>query len=73
MPNPDELRMDDLNPFALILIAEALLRSPLAEATVGNPQGVLVPIRRRDCAGWAGVRITVEAIRPAQAGGIDGN
>lgn len=67
------MEMEDLNPFALILIAEALLRSPLAEATVGNPRGVLVPIRRRDCAGWAGVRITVEAIRSIRDGGTDGH
>lgn len=57
-----DLHTVGLNPFAVTLLAESLLKSPLAPMTVGKPQGFFFPVNRGDCAGWAGVRITVEAI-----------
>jgi hypothetical protein len=58
----NDLQVVGINPFAVILLAESVLKSPLAPMTVGKPQGFFFPITREDCAGWAGVRITVEAI-----------
>lgn len=57
-----DLHTIGLNPFAVTLLAESVLKSPLAPMTVGKPQGFFFPVNRSDCAGWAGVRITVEAI-----------
>lgn len=57
-----DLHTIGLNPFAVVLLAESVLKSPLAEMTVGKPQGFFMPINRADCPGWAGVRITVEAV-----------
>lgn len=55
-----------LNPFAVQLLAESMLRSEhLAPLSVGNPQGFFFPVQREDCPGWAGVRITLEAVRPS--------
>ena len=55
-----------LNPFAVQLLAESMLRSEhLAPLSVGNPQGFFFPVQREDCQGWAGVRITLEAVRPS--------
>ena len=59
-----DLHTVGINPFAVTLLAESLLKSPLAPMTVGKPQGFFFPVNRSDCAGWAGVRITVEAVRP---------
>ena len=58
----NDLHTIGINPFAVTLLAESVLRSPLAPMTVGKPQGFFFPISRSDCAGWAGVRITVEAV-----------
>lgn len=58
-----DLHTIGINPFAVTLLAESVLKSPLAQMTVGKPQGFFFPINRSDCAGWAGVRITVEAVR----------
>lgn len=53
-----------LNPFAVQLLAESMLRSEhLAPLSVGNPQGFFFPVQREDCPGWAGVRISIEAVR----------
>lgn len=60
-----DLHTVGINPFAVTLLAESVLKSPLAQMTVGNPQGFFFPVNRSDCAGWSGVRITVEAVRPA--------
>lgn len=57
-----DLHTIGLNPFAVTLLAESLLRSPVAQMTVGKPQGFFFPISRSDCPGWVGVRITVEAV-----------
>ena len=60
-----DLHTVGLNPFAVTLLAESLLKSPLAPMTVGKPQTIEFPVRREDCAGWAGVRLTLEAIPAA--------
>ena len=60
-----DLHSVGINPFAVELLAESVLKSPLAPMTVGKPQGFFFSVRRSDCAGWAGVRITVEAVRPS--------
>lgn len=62
-----DLHTIGLNPFAVTLLAESVLKSPLAPMTVGKPQGFFFPVNRSDCAGWAGVRITVEAV-PSSGG-----
>ena len=64
-----DLQTVGINPFAVTLLAESVLKSPLAEMTVNKPQGFFFPVSRSDCAGWAGVRITVEAVpveKPAE-------
>ena len=58
----NDLHAVGINPFAVVLLAESVLKSALAPMTVGKPQGFFFPITRGDCAGWAGVRITVEAV-----------
>ena len=63
----NDLQTVGLNPFGVQLVAESLLKSPLAPLTVGKPQAIFFPVSRSDCAGWVGVRITVEAV-PASGG-----
>lgn len=58
-----DLHTVGLNPFAVSLLAESLLKSPLAPMTVDKPLGFFFPVHRSDCEGWVGVRITVEAVR----------
>lgn len=54
-----------LNPFAVQLLAESMLRSEhLAPLSVGKPQGFFFPVQREDIPGFVGVRITLEAVRP---------
>jgi hypothetical protein len=60
-----DLHTAGLNSFAVTLLAESLLKSPLAPMTVGQPQTFEFPVQRSDCPGWVGVRITLEAI-PAE-------
>ncbi len=62
-----DLHTIGINPFAVTLLAESVLKSPLAPMTVGKPQGFFFPIQRSDCPGWAGVRITVEAVPATDA------
>jgi len=57
-----DLHTIGINPFAVTLLAESVLKSPLAPMTVGKPQGFFFPIQRSDCPGWVGARITVEAV-----------
>ena len=52
-----------LNPFGVQLVAESLLKSPLAPMTVADPLAMFFPVQRGDCAGWAGVKFTFEAVR----------
>lgn len=61
-----DLHTVGLNPFAVQLLAESLLKSPLAPMTVGKPQTIEFPVSRGDCAEWAGVRITLEAVPKQQ-------
>ena len=58
----NDLQTVGINPFAVTLLAESVLKSPLAPMTVGKPQRIAFPVNRSDCAGWTGVRITVEAV-----------
>ena len=51
-----------LNPFAVQLLVESLLKSQLAPITVGKPLKIEFPVQRGDCPGWVGARITLEAI-----------
>jgi hypothetical protein len=62
-----DLHTIGINPFAVTLLAESVLKSPLAAMTVGKSQGFFFPIQRSDCPGWAGVRITVEAVPTTDA------
>ena len=61
-----DLQTVGINPFAVQLLAESLLKSPLAPMTVGKPQTIEFPVQRGDCAKWAGVRITLEAVPKQQ-------
>lgn len=51
-----------LNPYAVQLLAESLLKSPLAPMTIGKPFEFYFPVQRSDCAEWIGVKITLEAV-----------
>lgn len=59
----NELQTVGLNSFAVQLLAESLLKSQLAPISADEPVTFLFPIQRSDCAGWRGVRITLEAVR----------
>lgn len=61
-----DLHTIGINPFAVTLLAESVLKSQIAPMTVGKPQGFFFPVIRGDCPGWKGVRITVEAV-PSEA------
>jgi hypothetical protein len=51
-----------LNPFAAQLLAESVLKSPIAPESVADPKTFFFPVHRSDCLGWCGVRITFEAV-----------
>lgn len=51
-----------LNPFAVTLLAESMLRSEYVKHCGTKPLSFNFPVNRSDCAGWAGVRITIEAV-----------
>lgn len=57
-----ELHQIGLNPFAVQLLAESMLKSAYVQQRGTEPLTFEFPVRRGDCPGWAGVRITVEAI-----------
>jgi len=59
----DDLHAVGINPFGVQLVAESLLKSPLAPMTADKPVTMFFPVQRSDCAGWAGVRFTFEAVR----------
>jgi len=61
--NLQKLNDVGINPFAIELVAESILKHP-------NPQKVsfALPVRRKDCEGWVGVKFTIEPI-PAEEGG----
>lgn len=54
-----------LNPFAITLLCESLLRAPMAKEIVerGKPIEFDFPINRADCAGYRGVHITLMPLR----------
>lgn len=54
-----------LNPFAVQLLAESMLKSTYVQNCGVKPLTFEFPVRRSDCEGWAGVRITIEAV-PAE-------
>lgn len=58
----NDLHTVGLNPFGAVLLAESMLKSPLAQMTIGKPQRFFMPISRSDCAGWAGVQFSLEAV-----------
>lgn len=51
-----------LNPFAVTLLAESMLKSAYVKQLGTKPLTFEFPVQRSDCAGWAGVKITIEAI-----------
>ena len=51
-----------LNPFAVELLAESMLKSSYVKHKGVEPLTFEFPVRRADCAGWAGIRITIEAV-----------
>lgn len=61
----NDLHAVGLNPFGVQLVAESLLKSPLAQLTTKRPQGFFFPIKRSDCPGWIGARFTLEAVPEA--------
>lgn len=71
MSNPmQDLHTLGLNPFAVTLLAESMLKSAYVQQCGIKPLTFEFPVRRGDCEGWAGVRITIEAV-PA-APGVEG-
>lgn len=58
----NELRAVGLNPFAVQLVAESMLKSSLAPISPGDPVTFFFPVQRKDCEGWSGVKITLEAV-----------
>ena len=53
-----------INAFAVDLLAESFLKSPLAKMTFekGEPLKFFLPVQRSDCAGWVGVDITLAPV-----------
>lgn len=68
MSNPmQDLHTIGLNPFAVTLVAESMLKSAYVKNCGSKPLTFEFPVRRSDCEGWTGVRITIEAV-PAPSG-----
>ena len=59
----NELHVVGLNPFGVQLVAESMLKSGLAPISTGDPVTFFFPVHRKDCEGWSGVKITLEAVR----------
>lgn len=57
-----DLHTVGLNPFSVQLLAESLLKSPVALMSAKEPLKLFFPVQRGDCAGWLGVNITLEAV-----------
>lgn len=57
-----------LNCFGADLLCESFLKSQLAPAveTSGKPLAIQLPIHRKDCAGYAGVEITLWPVSTVQ-------
>jgi hypothetical protein len=58
----NELQALGLYPFAVKLLAESMLKSEYVKHYGEKPLTFHFPIQRSDCAGWLGVRITIEAV-----------
>lgn len=72
MSNPmQDLHALGLNPFAVTLLAESMLKSAYVTQCGTKPLTFEFPMRRGDCEGWAGVRITIEAVPALGVGGSD--
>ncbi len=61
-----DLHAIGLNPFAVQLLAESMLKSVYVRNCGVKPLTFEFPVHRSDCEGWAGVRITIQAV-PAEA------
>lgn len=75
MSNPmQNLHTLGLNPFAVQLLAESMLKSGYVKHCGASPLTFEFPVRRSDCEGWAGVRITIEAVpaEPQASGPVGG-
>ncbi len=59
----NDLHTVGLNPFGVQLVAESMLKSGLAPISTGSPVTFFFPVQRKDCEGWSGVKITLEAVR----------
>jgi hypothetical protein len=63
----NDLHTVGINPFGVQLVAESLLKSPVAPMSADDkPLTFFFPVQRGDCAGWAGVEITLKAVRTAE-------
>lgn len=63
----NDLHTVGINPFGVQLVAESLLKSPVAPMSADDkPLTFFFPVHRGDCAGWAGVEITLKAVRTAE-------
>lgn len=62
MGTMQDLHTVGLNPFAVQLLAESMLKSRLAEMYVDGPFSFFFPVQRSDCPGWCGVQITIQAM-----------
>lgn len=59
----NDLHAVGINPFGVELVAESVLKSPIAQISAEKPLTLFFPINRSDCDGWSGVRFTLEAVR----------
>ncbi len=65
----NDLHAVGLNPFGVQLVAESLLKSPIAPMSADDkPLTFFFPVKREDCAGWDGVEITLKAVRTVTPG-----
>jgi len=58
----NDLHAVGLNPFAVQLLAESMLKSAYVKHCGTQPLTFNFPVQREDCAGWIGVRITIEGV-----------
>ncbi|WP_164964273.1 hypothetical protein [Rubrivivax sp. JA1026] len=56
-----------INPFAVTLVAESLLKSPIAARSANEPLDFFFPVKREDCAGFIGVSFTLQAVEASSA------
>lgn len=52
-----------INSFAVTLLSESMLKSMYVKELGTKPLEFFYPVQRSDCAGWIGVKITIEAVR----------